>query len=75
MICPETANQLADVMEGIEIVWSTLEAVHDALLVPDNSAETYFSAIRGAADDAFRIKTIITQIVTDINLTCCANTC
>lgn len=67
-MCPETVNQLADAMEAMEIIWSTLEAIHDALLAPDSVAKTYYGALRGAADEAFRVKTIITQIVTDINL-------
>lgn len=67
-MCPETVNQLADAMEEMEIIWSTLEAIHDALLAPDSVAKTYYGALRGAADEAFRVKNIMAQIVININL-------
>jgi len=48
------------------IVWSILEAVNDALQAPDAVPETYYGAIRGAADFAYRLNRDIGQLLTAI---------
>lgn len=49
-----------------QIVWSILEAVNDALQVPDAVPETYYGAIRGAADFAYQLNNDIGQLLTEI---------
>lgn len=48
------------------IVWSILEAVNDALQAPDAVPETYYGAIRGAADFAHQLNGDIGQLLTEI---------
>lgn len=60
-------NQIDESAQTIEIIWSTLEAVYDALQDENAVADTYYAAIRGAADHAYRVKNCLAEILTDIN--------
>lgn len=60
-------NQIEKATYDLNVIWSTLEAVYDALQMEDCVAETYRGAIRGAADQAFHTKNCMAQLVIDIN--------
>lgn len=63
----ETLNQIDEAARTVEIIWSTLEAIYDAMRDENAVCETYHAAIRGAADHAYRAKNCMKQILIDIN--------
>lgn len=52
----ELENGLRNILQSIRILWSTLEAVHDAMRGQDSTLETYQDAVYGAANAAYRLK-------------------
>lgn len=67
----EILDKLEESAEAIEIAWSTLEAVYDAMSGEDAVPETYHGAIRGAAEKAYLAKENMMQLVADLNEECC----
>lgn len=59
-------DRLDELGYKLRIVWSILEAVNDALQVPDAVPETYYGAIRGAADFAHQLNSDIGQLLAAI---------
>lgn len=63
----EILDKLEESAAAIEIAWSTLEAIYDAMSGEDAVPETYHGAIRGAAEKAYFAKENMIQILTECN--------
>lgn len=61
------SDQIEEIARTLDIIWSTLEAVYDALQDENCVAVTYCGAIRGAADHAYHTKKRLLQILIEIN--------
>lgn len=61
------SDQIEETARTLDIIWSTLEAIYDALQDENCVAATYCGAIRGAADHAYHTKNRLTQMLIDIN--------
>ena len=60
-------DTLANLAAQTEILWSTLEAICDAMEGEHRTLETYRGAVRGACDSAFKIKTELKKMVEELD--------
>ncbi len=59
----ELEERLMEAQVSIGILWSTLEAVHDAMEKPDSNSEIYKEAVLGAANAAYDLKVKLEQAI------------
>lgn len=52
----EAQNRIEEIAIEIRTLWSTLEAVHDAMRAEFANPETYQDAVYGMARQAYRLK-------------------
>lgn len=52
----EVQNRIEEISIEIRTLWSTLEAVHDAMRAEFENPETYQDAIYGMSRQAYRLK-------------------
>ncbi len=60
-------DQLANLAAQTEILWSTLEAICDAMEGEHQILETYRGAVRGACNSAFEIKKELKEMVAKLD--------
>lgn len=56
-------DRLDHVGYSLDILWSTLEAISDAMEDENRVLETYRAAVRGAADKAYLVKKELCEIL------------
>lgn len=59
----ELEERLMEAQVAIGVLWSTLEAVHDAMGKPGSNSEIYKEAIFGAANAAYDLKVKLEQVI------------
>lgn len=52
----ELQNRIGDIEEAVRILWSTLEAIHDAMCMQFATPEDYQDAIYGLSRQAYNLK-------------------
>lgn len=60
-------DRLANLNEEVEILWSTLEAIHDAMESERQTLDIYKAAVLGASNTAFAIKKMLKGIVDELD--------
>ena len=60
-------DKLANLAAQTEILWSTLEAIYDAMEREHRTLETYRGAVRGACNSAFEIKKELKEMVANLD--------
>lgn len=59
----ELEERLMEAKVAVGVLWSTLEAVHNAMENQDNNPEIYKEAIFGAANEAYDLKVKLEQAI------------
>lgn len=59
----EIENRLREILVSIRILWSTLEAVHDAMRAQYSNPETYQDAVYGAANTTYRLREELQEVI------------
>lgn len=60
-------DRLANLAAQTEILWSTLEAIYDAMEREHRTLEAYRGAVRGACNSAFEIKKELKEMVANLD--------
>lgn len=63
----EILDRLEESANAVKTIWSTLEAVTVAMSAENAVCETYIDAVRGAADNAYRTKNALMQMLIDFS--------
>lgn len=63
----ELQNRVGDMEEAVRILWSTLEAVYDAMRVEFATPETYQDALYGLSRQAYYLKQELELLVEWLN--------
>lgn len=63
----ELQNRVGDLEEAVRILWSTLEAVHDAMCMEFATPENYQDAIYGLSRQAYCLKEELRLLVEWLN--------
>ena len=59
----ELQDRLSELRRSTSVLWSTLEAIHDAMGSNDSTPETYEDAILGVSNLAYTLKEELGQVV------------